>query len=86
MGMPTLGYAGDIAMRQARAAGGHTIGAARDLRVAARHAAFPAGPADVGEPGLGEFLVVLAGERPQQRHTLDAEQVRERPEKIHVLP
>ena len=34
-------------MTQARAAGGHAMGAARDLRGAARHAAYAAGQAGV---------------------------------------
>jgi len=36
---------GDITMTQARAAGGHAMGAARELRGAARHAAYAAGQA-----------------------------------------
>ncbi|MDP9777717.1 thymidine phosphorylase [Nakamurella flavida] len=36
---------GEIPMMQARAAGGHAMGAARDLRGAARHAAYAAGQA-----------------------------------------
>jgi hypothetical protein len=36
---------GDVKMMQARAAGGHAMGAARDLRGAARHAAYAAGQA-----------------------------------------
>jgi len=36
---------GEVTMRQARAAGGHALGAARDLRGAARHAAYAAGQA-----------------------------------------
>jgi hypothetical protein len=36
---------GEIKMMQARAAGGHAMGAARDLRGAARHAAYAAGQA-----------------------------------------
>ncbi len=38
---------GEITMTQARAAGGHAMGAARDLRGAARHAAYSAGQAAV---------------------------------------
>jgi hypothetical protein len=38
---------GEITMSQARAAGGHAMGAARVLRGAARHAAFAAGQAGV---------------------------------------
>jgi immunity protein 5 of polymorphic toxin system len=38
---------GEIPMMQARAAGGHAMGAARDLRGAARHAAYAAGQAAV---------------------------------------
>src|SRR5512142_1963331 len=38
---------GEITMTQARAAGGHAMGAARDLRGAARHAAYAAGQAGV---------------------------------------
>lgn len=36
---------GEIGMMQARAAGGHAMGAARDLRGAPRHAAYAAGQA-----------------------------------------
>ena len=36
---------GELPMTQARAAGGHAMGAARDLRGAARHAAYAAGQA-----------------------------------------
>ena len=36
---------GDVKMMRARAAGGHAMGAARDLRGAARHAAYAAGQA-----------------------------------------
>ncbi len=36
---------GDVKMTQARAAGGHAMGAARGLRGAARHAAYAAGQA-----------------------------------------
>jgi hypothetical protein len=39
--------AGEVKMMQARAAGGHAMGAARDLRGAARHAAYAAGQAAV---------------------------------------
>lgn len=38
---------GEVAMMDARAAGGHAMGAARDLRGAARHAAYAAGQAGV---------------------------------------
>jgi hypothetical protein len=38
---------GEVMMTQARAAGGHAMGAARDLRGAARHAAYAAGQAGV---------------------------------------
>ncbi|MFC8886692.1 putative immunity protein [Streptomyces cinereoruber] len=36
---------GEVRMTEARAAGGHAMGAARDLRGAARHAAYAAGQA-----------------------------------------
>ena len=36
---------GEVTMTQARAAGGHAMGAARDLRGAARHTAYAAGQA-----------------------------------------
>jgi hypothetical protein len=36
---------GEVTMMEARAAGGHAMGAARDLRGAARHAAYAAGQA-----------------------------------------
>jgi thymidine phosphorylase len=38
---------GEVRMMAARAAGGHAMGAARDLRGAARHAAYAAGQAGV---------------------------------------
>lgn len=38
---------GEVKMMEARAAGGHAMGAARDLRGAARHAAYAAGQAGV---------------------------------------
>jgi hypothetical protein len=38
---------GEVTMTEARAAGGHAMGAARDLRGAARHAAYAAGQAAV---------------------------------------
>ena len=38
---------GEVPMMQARAAGGHAMGAARDLSGAARHAAYAAGQAGV---------------------------------------
>jgi thymidine phosphorylase len=38
---------GEVTMTQARAAGGHAMSAARDLRGAARHAAYAAGQAGV---------------------------------------
>ena len=38
---------GEVKMSQARTAGGHAMGAARDLRGAARHAAYAAGQAAV---------------------------------------
>ena len=48
---------GDLPMMQARALGGHAMGAARDLRGAARHAAYAAGQAGavahVAEHDLG---------------------------------
>ncbi len=40
---------GEVKMMQARAAGGHAMGAARDLGGAARHAAYAAGQAGVGD-------------------------------------
>ncbi len=41
---------GEVKMMQARAAGGHAMGAARDLRGAARHAAYAAGQAGARRP------------------------------------
>jgi hypothetical protein len=38
---------GEVKMMEARTAGGHAMGAARDLRGAARHAAYAAGQAAV---------------------------------------
>src|SRR5258705_3608336 len=42
---------GEVTMMQARAAGGHAMGAARDLRGAARHAAYAAGRGGAGPHG-----------------------------------
>src|SRR2546423_4337867 len=42
---------GEVTMMQARAAGGHAMGAARDLRGAARHAGYAAGQAGGGAHG-----------------------------------
>ena len=51
-------------MMEARAAGGHAMGAARDLRGAARHAAYAAGQAGavahVAAHELGADEVVIA--------------------------
>src|SRR3954467_3354826 len=47
---------GEVAMMQARAAGGHAMGAARDLRGAARHAAYAAGQAAVVAHVAGHAL------------------------------
>jgi hypothetical protein len=41
---------GEVTMMQARAAGGHAMGAARDLRGAPRHAAYAAGQAGAVAP------------------------------------
>lgn len=45
---------GEVTMMQARAAGGHAMGAARDLRGPARHTAYAAGQAGAGSAGRGE--------------------------------
>jgi hypothetical protein len=50
---------GEVTMMQARAAGGHAMGAARDLRGAARHAAYAAGQA--GRAAASEEESVAAG-------------------------
>jgi hypothetical protein len=58
---------GEIKMMQARAAGGHAMGAARDLRGAARHAAYAAGQAGVvahvaaHELGAAAYAIKAAG-------------------------
>ncbi|MGH2595444.1 MAG: putative immunity protein [Actinomycetota bacterium] len=58
---------GDVKMTQARAAGGHAMGAARDLRGAARHAAYAAGQAAAvahvaaHELGAAAYAIKAAG-------------------------
>jgi hypothetical protein len=57
---------GDVTMTQARAAGGHAMGAARNLRGAARHAAYAAGQAGAvahvaaHELGAGAYAIKAA--------------------------
>jgi immunity protein 5 of polymorphic toxin system len=58
---------GKLTMMQARAAGGHAMGAARDLRSAPRHSAFAAGQAGVvahvaaHELGAAAYAIKAAG-------------------------
>ena len=58
---------GEVGMMQARAAGGHAMGAARDLRGAARHAAYAAGQAacvaHVAEHDLGAAAYAIKAVR-----------------------
>lgn len=58
---------GEVSMMQARAAGGHAMGAARDLRGAARHAAYSAGQAGavahVAAHGLGAAAYAIRAAR-----------------------
>ncbi len=58
---------GEVAMMQSRAAGGHAMGAARDLRGTARHAAYAAGQAacvaHVAEHGLGAAAYAIKAVR-----------------------
>ena len=58
---------GEAGMMQARAAGGHAMGAARDLRGAARHAAYAAGQAacvaHVAEHDLGAAAYAIKAVR-----------------------
>lgn len=58
---------GEVSMMQARAAGGHAMGAARDLRGAARHAAYAAGQAGavahVGAHDLGAAAYAIKAAR-----------------------
>ena len=52
---------GEVTMMQARAAGGHAMGAARDLRGAARHAAYAAGQAAaVAHVGAAAYAIKAA--------------------------
>src|SRR5258705_593689 len=51
---------GEITISQARAAGGHAMAAARNLRGAARDAAYAAGPAGVGGHGAAHELGAAA--------------------------
>jgi hypothetical protein len=58
---------GEVTMMQARAAGGHAMGAARNLRGAARHAAYAAGQAGavahVAAHGLGAAAYAIKAAR-----------------------
>nr|WP_277500449.1 MULTISPECIES: hypothetical protein [unclassified Nocardioides] len=58
---------GELAMMRSRAAGGHAMGAARDLRGAARHAAYAAGQAGavahVAEHDLGAAAYAIKAVR-----------------------
>jgi hypothetical protein len=58
---------GEVTMTQARTAGGHAMGAARDLRGAARHAAYAAGQAavvaHVAAHDLGAAAYAIKAER-----------------------
>ena len=58
---------GEVAMMQSRASGGHAMGAARDLRGAARHAAYAAGQAacvaHVAEHDLGAAAYAIKAAR-----------------------
>ncbi|MCQ9165198.1 MULTISPECIES: putative immunity protein [unclassified Arthrobacter] len=58
---------GEVKMMEARAAGGHAMGAARDLQGAARHAAYAAGQAGavahVAAHGLGAAAYAIKAAR-----------------------
>ena len=58
---------GEVAMMQSRASGGHAMGAARDLRGTARHAAYAAGQAacvaHVAEHDLGAAAYAIKAVR-----------------------
>jgi hypothetical protein len=54
---------GEVTMMQARAAGGHAMGAARDLSGAARHAAYAAGQAGVVAHELGAAAYAIKAAR-----------------------
>src|SRR5215470_11216917 len=88
---------GEVKMMQARAAGGHAMGAARDLRGAARYAAYAAGQAGVvahvaaHELGAAAYAIkavwaaVVESER-DQAGRLECQWQREQlPEKIRDL-
>src|SRR5260370_13839287 len=63
---------GEVKMMQARAAGGHAMGAARSLRGAARYAAYAAGQAGVEahvaahEPGAAAYALTAPRAAPPQ--------------------
>ena len=64
---------GEITMSQARTAGGHAMATARDLRGAARHAAYAAGRvADLPEDAQGVLLEVEPGTRGLQQTLANA--------------
>jgi hypothetical protein len=69
---------GEVNMMQARAAGGHAMGAARDLRGAARHAAYAAGQAGaVAHVAAHELGAAAYASKP---HVLPRLRVRVRPQ------
>jgi hypothetical protein len=88
---------GEVAMMQARAAGGHAMAAARDLRGAARHAAYSAGQAAAvahvaaHELGAAAYAIkaaraaVAAGERDQAGRLECQWQRRQLPDPIRAL-
>ena len=88
---------GEVSMTEARAAGGHAMGAARELRGAARHAAYAAGQAAVvahvaaHELGAAAYAIKAARAAAPEGESEAAGRVecrwqRERlPERIHDL-
>lgn len=88
---------GEVTMMQARAAGGHAMGAARPLRGAARHAAYAAGQAgavahvaahDLGSAAYAIRAVRAAaptGQAENARHSECRWQREQLPDEIHDL-
>src|SRR5690349_21148749 len=78
---------GEIRMTQARTAGGHAMGAARDLRGAARHAAYAAGQAAVVAHVAAHELgaAAPADEREQAGHEECQWQREQLPQEIREL-
>jgi len=71
---------GEVTMTQARTAGGHAMGAARDLRGAARHAAYAAGQAGAVAVGASPRTSLALPPTRSRPHVLPRRTARARPQ------